>query len=153
MIKMRRHVLIYPHVWLFLISIIFLIASPSQVICSDSKEGEILVNKLWSGLKERKMEEIYRMIAPGFEAVSKKGLRDRGQEIKFLGGLYINKYSLNDLTVTRNGPVTLISYRISAEGTLQGKPVSIKSGNRLSVFLKTDTGWLWIAHANFGSQD
>jgi len=54
MIKMRRHVLIYPHVWLFLISIIFLIASPSQVICSDSKEGEILVNKLWSGLKERK---------------------------------------------------------------------------------------------------
>ena len=91
------------------------------------------------------------MITPGFQAVHKNGLRDRNQEIEFLEGLYIQKYTLNDLKVTRNGPVILVSYRISAEGRLEGKPVSIKSARRLSVFLKTDSGWLWIAHANFGS--
>jgi hypothetical protein len=67
MIKTSKHLLIYPHAWLFLIFINFLITSPSQVICSDIKEGEVLVKKLWSGLKERKMEEIYIMIALDFK--------------------------------------------------------------------------------------
>ena len=151
MIKTRKRFLIYPYAWLFLIFIIFLMTSPSQGICSDTSEGKALVHKLWSSLKEKNRNEIYSMIGSGFQAVSKKGVRDRDQEIKFLDGLYVNKYSFNDLKVTRNGPVILVSYRISAEGTLNGKSISIKSGSRLSIFLKTDSGWLWIAHANFGS--
>jgi hypothetical protein len=68
------------------------------------------VDTLWSDLKERKMEEIYGMIAPGFQAVDKTGLRDRDQEIEYIDGLHSNQYSLNDLKVTLNGPVYLIVF-------------------------------------------
>jgi len=59
MIKTKKYFLIYPHAWLFFVFSIFLLFSPSQVICSDISEGMVLVNKLWSSLKERNMDEIY----------------------------------------------------------------------------------------------
>jgi len=50
--------------------------------------------------------------------------------------------------VTHVGPVTIVSYFASAPETIEGKRLSIKPAARLSVFLKTDSGWQWIAHAN-----
>ena len=94
MIKSKKHFQINPNAWLFLAVVYILIAFPSQGICSDIEEGQILVNKIWSNLKERKMDELNRMIAPGFQLVHKKGIRNQGQEIEYLKGLYINNYNI-----------------------------------------------------------
>lgn len=134
-----------------LLFLILLMVFPAQGPCADLEDGEMLVNKLWSGLKEKNKEPIYKMIAPGFQSVHQKGVRDRSQEIEYLAELHIQNYVLDDLKITRNGPAILVSYQVSAEGTRQGKPISIKNRRRLSVFLKTESGWLWMAHANFGS--
>ena len=38
--------------------------------------------------------------------------------------------------------------RVSVEETIEGKRLSSKPDTRLTIFLKTDSGWQWIAHAN-----
>ena len=38
--------------------------------------------------------------------------------------------------------------RVSVEETIEGKRLSTKPAARLTIFLKTDSGWQWIAHAN-----
>jgi len=76
------------------------------------------------------------------------GARNREQEIELLKGLNIGEYTLSNFEVTQNGPVIIATYFVSVEETIEGKRLSTKPAPRLSVFLKTDSGWQWTAHAN-----
>ena len=61
-------------------------------------------------------------------------------------GDYQNPDSLFE--VTQVGPAIIVSYFVSVEETIEGKRLSSKPAARLTIFLKTDSGWQWIAHAN-----
>ncbi|MBW1771211.1 MAG: nuclear transport factor 2 family protein [Deltaproteobacteria bacterium] len=97
--------------------------------------GEKLVRQLWADIKDRNTEGAGKMIAQGFQSVHQDGARNREQEIGLIKELDLGKYNLSDFTVTQNGPVI-------------GKRLSTEAAPRLDVFLKTDSGWQLIAHAN-----
>ncbi|MBW2566818.1 MAG: nuclear transport factor 2 family protein [Deltaproteobacteria bacterium] len=110
--------------------------------------GEKLVRQLWADIKDRNTEGAGKMIAQGFQSVHQDGARNREQEIGLIKELDLGKYNLSDFTVTQNGPVIVATNSVSAEETIDGKRLSTEAAPRLDVFLKTDSGWQLIAHAN-----
>jgi len=94
------------------------------------------------------MAAIEKIIAKGFQSVHQYGANNREQEIKLIKGLNLGKYTLSNIEISRNGPVIIASYFVSVEETIKGKRLLKKPAPRLSVFLKTDSGWQWISHAN-----
>ena len=124
-------------------------------ICSATGEsvaelsfGKKLVRRLWNDIKARNMEAIEKWITPGFQSIHQDGARDREAEIKLISGLDLGEYTLSNFKVTQVGPVIIATYFVSVEETIAGKRLSKKPAARLSAFLKTESSWKWIAHAN-----
>lgn len=120
----------------------------NQEVATEKGLGEKLLRQLWADMKKPDMEVIEKTIAKGFQSVHQYGSNNREQEIKLIKGLKLGKYTLSNIKITRNGPVIVATYFVSVEETIKGKRLSKKPAPRLSVFLKTDSGWKWIAHAN-----
>ncbi len=133
-------------------TIVFLIISQRGVVAQDSTTelslGEDLVRELWNDFKRQNISALESKIAPGFQSVHEDGARDAQSELKLLKGLNLGQYTLSNFKVTQVGPAIIVSYFVSVEETIEGKRLSSKPAARLTIFLKTDTGWEWIAHAN-----
>jgi len=123
-------------------------AMADQKAGHEKELGEKLLRQLWADIKESDMVAIEKKIAKGFQSVHQYGAANREQEIKLLKGLKLGKYILSNIRITRNGPVIVATYLVSVEETIKGKRLTKKPAPRLSVFLKTDSGWKWMAHAN-----
>jgi len=121
------------------------------VYLAEMTLGETLVRQLWADIKETDMKAINETIAEGFQAVHQYGANNRKQEVELLKGLNLGEYTLSNFQITQNGPVIIATYFISVEETIKGKRLSKNPAPRLSVFLKTKSGWQWIAHANLKS--
>jgi hypothetical protein len=119
-----------------------------QEVAIEKSLGEKLLYQLWSDMEKPDMAAIENTIAEGFQSVHQFGSSNREQEIETIRGLKLGNYTLSDIKITRNGPVIIATYFVSVKETIKGKLLSKKPAPRLSVFLKTDSGWKWIAHAN-----
>lgn len=115
---------------------------------SDQSEGEKLLRQLWECMKKTDMNALDKMLAKGFQSVHQYGASNREEEIELLKGLDFDEYVLSDVRITQNGPVIVATYFVSVQETIKGQRLSKEPAPRLSVFLKTDSGWQWIAHAN-----
>ncbi len=102
-------------------------------------------------MQEQNITEVEKTISPGFQSVHQDGARNRDQEIELIKELNLGQYNLSDFTVTQNGPVIVTTNLVSADETIDGEHLSGGTAPRLDVFLKTDSGWQWIAHANLTS--
>ena len=114
----------------------------------DIKLGESLVRKAFADARSEDMEDLGIMIVPGFQSVHADGARDRQSEIELFKKLDIKDFTLSDFKVTRVGPALIVTYFLAVAETIEGKRLSAKPAARLSVWLETDSGWKWIAHAN-----
>ncbi|MBT8490649.1 MAG: nuclear transport factor 2 family protein [Deltaproteobacteria bacterium] len=123
-------------------------ALASQKVAAEKSLGEKLVRQLWENMQKPDMKMIEKTIAKGFQSVHQFGSNNRAQEMKLIRGLKLGKYTLSNIKITRNGPVIVASYLVSVSETIKGKRLTKKPAPRLSVFLKTHSGWKWIAHAN-----
>jgi len=111
--------------------------------------GDKLVHQLWADLKNRDMSAMEKLLADGFQAINRSGTRGMEAQRKLLKDVNLGKYEITNVRATQNGPVIVVTYLVAAEETLLGKRLPPgKPSPRLSVFLKTDSGWQWIAHAN-----
>jgi hypothetical protein len=110
--------------------------------------GEKLVRQLWVDMSSRNIKAIEKYIAPNFQSIHADGARDRIRQIDLIKGLDIKKYTLSNFKVTQEGPVVIVTYFVSVEETIDGKRLSAKPAARLSAWVKTDSGWKWIIHAN-----
>jgi len=116
---------------------------------SDDKNlGEKLVKQLWSELKANAVAAGEKWLAKGFQSAHDDGGRDLAQQMKLLEKLKLGNYKLTDIKITRNGPVIVATYFVSVTETIDGKKLNSTPAARLTVFLKTDKGWKWQAHAN-----
>ena len=135
-----------------MMTIVFLVISQSGVIAQGSTTelglGEDLVRELWNDFKTQNVSALEKKIAPGFQSIHEDGARDAEAELKLLKGLNLGEYTLSNFKVTQVGPAIIVSYFVSVEETIEGKRLSSKPAARLTIFLKTDNGWQWIAHAN-----
>jgi len=135
-----------------LITLTFLFTTMSVLtnpeVANATSLGERLLSQLWVDMQKPDMERIEKTTAKGFQSVHQYGSNTREQQIELIKTLNFGEYTLSDVEITRNGPVIVATYLVSVEETIKGKQLSKKPAPRLSVFLKTDSGWQWIAHAN-----
>ena len=115
----------------------------------DALLGEQLVRRLWANMQQNNMLAIKEIIADGFQSVHSDGARDRQEESELIGRLDMGEYTLDNFQVTREGPVLVITYRASVRETINTQRLSAKPAARMSVFLKTGSGWKWVTHSHF----
>ena len=113
--------------------------------------GERLVRQLWADMKARDMEAMQEITASGFQSAHTDGMRNREEELRLVSGLSLGDCVLSDIRSTRHGPVIVTTYYVSVAETIEGERLSAKPAPRMSVFVKTDESWQWMAHANFKS--
>ena len=135
-----------------IMSVVFLVISQSGVIAQERtielNLGEDLVRELWKDFKTQNISALKKKIAPGFQSIHADGASGAEAELKLLKELNLGEYTLSNFEVTEVGPAIIVSYFVSVEETIEGKRLSTEPAARLSIFLKTDSGWQWIAHAN-----
>ena len=142
--------------WVFLIILALLAVNQggmiARVSAGEGSRGEKLVRQLYEVVKAGNMEALKKMMAPGFQSIHEDGSRNRKEELQLIQKANIGKYTLSNLKVTQNGPVVVVTYFVSVEETIIGKRLpATKPAARLSAWLKTDSGWKWIIHANLRS--
>ncbi|MBW1744763.1 MAG: nuclear transport factor 2 family protein, partial [Deltaproteobacteria bacterium] len=115
---------------------------------SEQSQGEQLLRQLWEDMRKADTNALERKLAKGFQSVHQYGASNREQEIELLKNLNFDKYTLSNIQITQDGPVIVATYFVSVGETIKGQRLSKEPAPRLSVFLKTDSGWQWIAHAN-----
>ena len=115
---------------------------------SDTGLGEQLLQQLWAHMKKADVAMLQQTTAAGFQSVHQNGARSRSQEMALIGDLKLGDYTLSDIKITRNGPAIVATYFVAVEETIAGKRLTKKPAPRLSVFVQTDQGWQWMAHAN-----
>lgn len=119
-----------------------------EEVATEAGLGEKLVRQLWADMQKPDIEGIEKTIAEGFQSVHQYGASNREEEIELIKGLKLGNYTLSDMKITQNESVIVATYSVSVEETIMGKRLLKKPEPRLSVFVKTDNGWKWIAHAN-----
>jgi len=115
---------------------------------STKEIGEGLVRDLFKDMKNLNLRALENNTSKEFQAIHTFGASSREEEMETIKDLDLGKYHLSDFNVTREGDVLVVTYKVSADETLKGEKVSSKPTPRLSVFVKTDSGWKWLAHAN-----
>ena len=123
-------------------------ALADQCAAADTALGEQLLRQLWAQMKNADVEMLQQTTAAGFQSVHQNGARTRAEEMALIEGLQLGDYTLSDIRITRNGPVMVATYGVAVAETIGGKRLTKKPAPRLSVFVQTDTGWQWMAHAN-----
>lgn len=138
--------------WVFIVVSVFLVINQGGVFAAESADdaglGEKLVRQLWTDIKARNVEAIKKYMAPGFQSIHQDGARDREGELQLIKGVNLGEYTLSNFKVTQNGPVIIVTYFVSVRETIDSKRLSAKPAARLSAWLKTESGWQWIIHAN-----
>jgi hypothetical protein len=130
------------------IALTALTALAGENVVGGTDVGENLLHQLWANMEKPDIEMLQKTTAKGFQSVHQYGANTREQEIELIKGLKLGKYTLSNVKITRDGPVIVATYLVSVEETIKGKRLVKKPAPRLSVFLETDSGWKWIAHAN-----
>lgn len=110
--------------------------------------GKKLVENFWRLSRERQEAALAQMVTPGFQSLHQDGGRDRTQELALLAKVDLGPYELSELKSTRQGPVILVTYLVTATETLGGQRLVKKTSARLTAFIEQDGRWLLLAHAN-----
>ena len=110
--------------------------------------GKELVQQLWVNFKTNNWEEIEKQMGSGFQSVHQDGSRDKDAQLELLKGLDLSDYTISDYTVTAEGPVIIVTYKITVEETLAGIRLPERTVMRLSAWVKSGDDWKWIIHAN-----
>jgi hypothetical protein len=110
--------------------------------------GEELVIKLWADMKANNWMELQKQIAPGFQSIHQDGSRDSKVQIELIKGLNLSDYTIDQIKVTMEGPVIIVTYQVNVEETIADNRLQKISSRRLSAWLKSGDDWKWIIHAN-----
>ena len=111
-------------------------------------EGEKMERQMWVDFKAKNWKEVESKIADGFQSVHPDGARNRAGEISLIEKLNLGEISFSNFKSTVNGDNIVITYLIAVQETIDGKQLSRKPAQRLSVWKKGTHGWQWICHAN-----
>ncbi|MBA7588295.1 hypothetical protein ES708_30349 [subsurface metagenome] len=110
--------------------------------------GKKLVQQLWVDMKANNWKEIEKQMGSGFQSVHQDGTRDKDAQIELIKALDLGDYTISNYTVTMEGPIIIVTYKVTVEETLAGTRLPERTVMRLSAWVKSGDGWKWIIHAN-----
>lgn len=111
--------------------------------------GEQLERNLFEKVKEKDWDAVKAMIAPDAQSINADKIRNRRALITYIESLKFKNYRLSNFTVTKipTENTLVVTYDVTYEETVAGKPESGVTVKNLSVWDKINGRWQWIAHA------
>ncbi|MBS3765686.1 protease inhibitor I42 family protein [Candidatus Bipolaricaulota bacterium] len=110
--------------------------------------GEKLVRTLFKDIDQQNLSNLRSQISDNFQVVSESGISDRKAELNAIRDSELEDYKLSDFNSTRQNGTLVVTYKLRADETVRGEDADDEPVNQLSVFVKTDSGWEWIARAS-----
>jgi hypothetical protein len=120
---------------------------------SDEAQGQKLLERFLDALHpdadgEVDIAELKKFLSPAWTLQRANGTSSTKPEYLEAPAL-VESYEIQNLDVTRDGPVLVARYEVVVDSTINGQPQSSNPAPRLSVFFKGPKGWQMVAHANF----
>ena len=103
--------------------------------------GKKLVQQLWVDMKANNWKEIEKQMGSGFQSVHQDGTRDKDAQIELIKALDLGDYTISNYTVTMEGPIIIVTYKVTVEETLAGTRLPERTVMRLSAWVKSGDGW------------
>jgi hypothetical protein len=117
---------------------------------TDVTGGESLERNFWREVKTKNWVELDRHLAGNFISASAEGTRDKAAAVARFKQLQLDEYSLGDFQVELNGQALVVTFTLTAKGTLEGKPLPSGPRRMMSVWQQQKSGWVIIAHSTLG---
>lgn len=114
----------------------------------DPELGKNLVNQLWEAILAADTTKLDAFMAEGFQSVHENGAIGKAAELALISGLSIDTYTLSELNITQDENVIIATYMVSVEETIEGERLNKDPAARMSVFVKKEGDWKFLAHAN-----
>ncbi len=107
-----------------------------------AKTLEAKIRQLWQDFKDRKKEAFAAVLADDATEFWVDGkLRDKATAVKDVDRVMLNNYGLSNIKITSLGPeAALATYRVKADGTLNGQPFDATL-EATQVFVKRGGTW------------
>ncbi|MBS3791772.1 MAG: protease inhibitor I42 family protein [Candidatus Bipolaricaulota bacterium] len=121
--------------------------SDSDSTDADST-GENLVRTLFKDVDQQNVLALKSQISDNFQGVSELSISDRKDELNTIRDSELEDYKLSDFHSTRQKDTLVVTYKLRADETVRGEDADDEPVNQLSVFVKTDSNWEWIARAS-----
>lgn len=134
--------------WHFTVQVTVVEEAESTTDKIIEQTGEELVREVFLHIHNSNIQALENMLSEHFQSVHEFGASDRQGEIDILKNIELGEYSLSNFQVTGGNDIIIVTYNLTAKETIQGKEVPHKPVPRLSVFINTNSGWKWLAHAN-----
>jgi hypothetical protein len=117
---------------------------------ADATGGEGLERSFWKDVQDKNWTELQRHIAGNYVAYSAEGRMDREATLQHLQQLQLDDYSLGDFQVELNTNTLVVTYTVSARGSVAGHPLPTQPLRMMTVWQKQKSGWQAIAHTVIG---
>ena len=114
---------------------------------TDVTGGESLERAFWHDLKAKNWRDLGPHLASTYVLVTSDGTFDKDGALARWQQLDIQDYSLGDFTVQLNGNAYVISYTVSMNGTIAGKPLPTTPFRAMTVWQQYARDWLELAHS------
>ncbi len=130
----------------FVIGALFVLASAAG-FCAEPVDGEQLVRQIWGISAAGQWAEHESLLSPAFQSLHAFGAVDKAREMELLQKVDFKEFELSDFKTTRLDNVVIVTYSAGVIETIRGERQTARHAPRMSIFIMTDTGWQWLAHA------
>jgi hypothetical protein len=112
----------------------------------ETTGGESLERSFWKDVQARNWKELDRHIAGNYISITPNGQRNRTDALDRLHQFQLDDYSLGDFQVELNANTLVVTYTMTAKGTVAGQPFPSLPVRMMSVWQHQKAGWMKIAH-------
>ncbi|HEX3321491.1 MAG TPA: nuclear transport factor 2 family protein [Terriglobales bacterium] len=141
---------------LFLITISILLTSctlfkerPAKTF-HDATGGEGLERVFWTNVKNKKWQDLDRVISSNFVATLPDNQLGRDEWFNRIKQMELQEFSIGELRVELHGTTMVVTYQITLNGKQAGQPLAANSLRRMSVWQQQKSGWVLIAQSSSG---
>ena len=126
-----------------------LFATITVSIAAQDKDAMMAKEKAaWQAFKDKNAADFKKVVAADFLGVYAEGISDMKKELDDMQKWDMKSFAISDYTAVTSGADTMISsYKVTIEGTYDGKDAS-GTYNAGSVWKMKKGGWRAIFHTN-----
>lgn len=146
---MRKHLLV-PVVVLCLIATGCSLWGKRAPGFAGATGGEQLQRAFLDGIKNKNWTEVEQRLSANFILVTPAGVYDRAAAMEAIRSFDLKGYTLSDVSVRPQGADVVISYLISADGTMNGSALPSEPQRVVSTWQEVSGRWVLISQIKVG---
>jgi hypothetical protein len=114
----------------------------------DATGGEGLERVFWTNVKNKKWQDLDRVVASNFVATLPGGQLGRTEWFDRIKELELQDYSIGEMRVELHGGTIVVTYQITMNGKQAGQALPATPLRKMSVWQQQQSGWILIAQSS-----